>query len=196
MLIGIACSILISCNKNVEDTSKLWEKSQASGDIIARSGTLMSTGTPAQKRLALEDAQNRLITGGGLFGKGGIDLVNTDKSKKEKTSYTSIGMPINPYLWRGTLETIEFMPLLSADPFAGIIITDWYTDENSPGERCKLNVFIKGAEMKTSNLKVSSFCQKLSDSGSWVDKKINQTNNAKLENAILNRAKKIRLAQS
>ena len=48
--------------------------------------------------------------------------------------------------------------------------------------------------MKTDNLKVNSFCQSLSD-GQWLDIKNNADNDAKLENAILNKAKKIRLSQ-
>ena len=188
---------LISCGSNTgekKDTTELWEKSQATGDIIARSGTQLTDGSPADRRLALSDAENRLTSGGGLFGKKpGIDLIGT---KKENTTISSIGMPINPYLWKGSLETIAFMPLISADPFSGIIITDWYTDHNNPNERCKLNIFIKGVEMRTNNLKVNSFCQRLSDSGNWIDLEINKTNNAKLENAILNKAKKIKLAQS
>ena len=72
-----------------------------------------------------------------------------------------MGLPINPFLWRASIETISFMPLASTDPFAGTIITDWYTSENSLGERCKLNIFINGADLKTENLKVSSFCQSL-----------------------------------
>ena len=194
------CSLffLASCNRGVEDkeakdTSELWAKSQATGDIIARSGTIMDDSNPENRRRALDDAENRLRTGGGLFGKkAGIDLLN--QGEKSTTS-TSVGMPINPYLWKASLETISFMPLSSADPFGGIIITDWYNDGTNPNERCKLNIFIKGVELKTDNLKVSSFCQSLIE-GNWIDQEINQNNNAKLENAILNKAKKIRLSQS
>ena len=88
------------------------------------------------------------------------------------------------------------MPLVSADPFSGVIITDWYTDQNNINQRCKLNVFIKGVDLKTDNLKVNSFCQILNDNGNWVDQKVNNENNIKLENAILNKAKKIKLSQS
>ena len=191
--LSLACIILLSCNEDGMDTTELWENSQASGDVIERSGTVLSTGTPEKRKIALQDAENRLRTGGGLFGKkSGIDLLNTNK---ETTTTTTRGIPINPYLWRGSLETIEFMPLVSADPFAGIIITDWYADFNNPNERCKLNIFIKGSEMKPINLKVNSFCQVMVD-GNWLDKQINQKNNADLENAILNKAKKIRLSQS
>ena len=196
----VLCSLffLASCNKNPEnkeakDTSELWAKSQATGDIIARSGTIMDDSNPENRRRALDDAQNRLRTGGGLFGKkAGIDLLNRGE---ESTASTSVGMPINPYLWKASLETINFMPLSSADPFGGIIITDWYNDGTNPNERCKLNIFIRGVELKTDNLKVSSFCQSLIE-GNWIDQEINQNNNAKLENAILNKAKKIRLSQS
>ena len=184
--------LLLSCNETRGiDTSKL--EAQTSGEIIKRSGTEFPTGTPEEKRFALADAQNRLRSGGGLFGKEtGFSLTNDD-SKSVAT--TSIGMPINPYLWKGSLETIDFMPLASADPFAGIIITDWYTSQNATNERCKINIFIKGTEMKTSNLKVNSFCQLLTD-GQWIDIKNDKKNDAKLENAILNKAKKIRLSQS
>ena len=192
LLLGFACIFLFSCNKDGMDTTELWNKSQSSSDIIERSGTIMNDSSPEKRRLALDDAQNRLRTGGGMLGKKpGINLFGTE----EKTTTTSMGMPINPYLWRGSLETIDFMPLASADPFAGIIITEWYTDSNNPDERCKINIFIKGLEMKTSNLKVNSFCQILIN-GNWLDQEINKNNNAKLENAILNKAKRIRLSQS
>ena len=198
IVVGFFCLIVTSCSgdKEKKDTSELWSKSQATQDIIERSGTQLDTSTAEDRQLALTDAENRLMTGGGLFGKkGGIELLSLGDSDT-KGGYTSIGMPINPYLWRGSLETISFMPLQSADPFGGIIITEWYTDENNTRERCKLNIFIKGAALKSNNLKVSSFCQTLSGEGSWVDQKINSQNNAKLENAILNKAKKLKLSQS
>ena len=183
---------LISCNETRGiDTSKL--ESQTTGAIIKRSGTAFSSHTPEEKALALADAQNRLRTGGGMLGKKSkFDL---GMNNSQNTTTATIGMPINPYLWKGSLDTIDFMPLVSADPFAGIIITDWYTNQNTPNERCKINVFIKGYEMKTDNLKVNSFCQLLSN-GQWLDIKNNIDNDAKLENAILNKAKKIRLSQS
>ena len=53
---------------------------------------------------------------------------------------TSIG--VNAYLWRAALDTVSFAPLLQADANTGVIITDWYTHPNSPGERVKLTVTI------------------------------------------------------
>ena len=188
---------LFSCGgKSDRDTSELYKKSTTRGEIIARSGTVFRSGTdPEQMRDQMIDAEHRLQTGGGLFGKkAGFDFLTREKKDENNTNYASVGLPINPYLWRGSLETVEFMPLLSADPFAGVILTDWFSEGDNK-ERCKLNIFIKGVEFKTTNLKVNSFCQYLSDDNVWINQKISEENNIKLENAILNKAKKIRLSQ-
>jgi len=177
--------------------AEIYKKSTAREDIIDRSGTPWRAGTnPTKLREQMIDAENRLRTGGGLFGKKPMDFLALGKNRVGSQTTASVGLPINPYLWRGSLETISFMPLASVDPFAGVIITDWYTDQKNISERCKLNIFIKGVELKTGNLKVNSFCQILSEKGTWVDQSINKKNNIQLENAILNKAKKIKLSQS
>ena len=182
--------LLLSCNKNVEDSSELWENAQTSGEIISRSGTVFNSAQ--NKELAMMDAENRLRSGGGLLGKkAGISL----GTKKSNNAVSSIGMPINPYLWKGSLETISFMPLSSADPFGGIIITDWYSDGQTIDERCKINIFIKGLELKTSNLKVNTFCQSF-ENNRWIDLPTDASQSAQLENAILNKAKRIKLAKN
>ena len=183
--------LLFGCNNNLteEERKELWSKAQTTGEIINRSGTPFNPAT--DKKLAMDDAQNRLMTGGGLFGKkASINLLGGNENSQQTS--VGMGLPINPFLWRASIETISFMPLTSTDPFAGTIITDWYTAENSLGERCKLNIFINGAEMKTDNLKVSSFCQTLKDN-QWVNSPSNSEDNIKLENAILNKAKKLKL---
>jgi hypothetical protein len=183
--------LVFGCNKNLteEERKELWSKAQTTGEIINRSGTPFNSAT--DKKLAMDDAQNRLITGGGLFGKkASVNLFGGDNNSEQ----TSIGMglPVNPFLWRASIETISFMPLASTDPFAGTIITDWYTAENNLGERCKLNIFINGAEMRTDNLKVLSFCQSFKNN-QWVNSLSNNKDNIRLENAILNNAKKLKL---
>ena len=189
---------LISCNNNKsEDQMKeLWSKAQTKEMIIERSGTKFNSGTDME--LALRDAETRLQTGGGLFANGGLSVsgILNNKSDSELSNNTaSINMPINIFLWKGALETISFMPLSSADPIGGTIITDWYSTSNNQNERCKLNVFISGKELNTENLKVTSFCQEFKDQ-IWVNKKIDQENNIKIENAILNKAKKLKLQSS
>ena len=183
--------LVFGCNKNLteEEKKELWSKAQTTGEIINRSGTPFNSAI--DKKLAMDDAQNRLITGGGLLGKkASLNLLGGEKNSQQTS--VGVGLPINPFLWRASIETISFMPLSSTDPFAGTIITDWYTAENNLGERCKLNIFINGADMKTDNLKVSSFCQLLKNN-QWVNSPSNSEDNIRLENAILNQAKKLKL---
>ncbi len=188
---------LSSCNsgKTDEEMEELWSKAQTTGKIIERSGTKFNSGK--NKELALQDAENRLQTGGGLLGKDASIGVGGILGGKEKSNNNigTLGIPINTYLWRGALETVSFMPLNSADPVGGTILTDWYSTSNNVNERCKLNIFISGIELKTQNLKVTSFCQDF-ENQRWVDKNVDIENNIKIENAILNKAKKLKLQSS
>ena len=182
----------MSCNKNLteEESKELWSKAQTSGEIINRSGTVFSSAD--NKELAMRDAENRLRTGGGLLGNDGLGLFGDDKKESGSGSFASVGMPINPYLWSASLDTLSFMPLSSADPFGGTIFTDWYSTTENENERCKINVFISGAELKTQNLRVSSFCE-IFKNNKWLGIKTKSEDNIKLENAILNKAKKLKL---
>ena len=189
---------LVSCNNNKtdEEMKELWSKAQTKQSIINRSGTKFNSAIDMD--LAMRDAETRLQSGGGLLGKGGLSFDNilggTDKNINGN-SQTFNSMPVNIYLWRGALETINFMPLTSADPIGGTIITDWYSTSDNQNERCKLNILILGMKLSTENLKVTSFCQKF-ENQIWVNKKINNESNVKIENAILNKAKKLRLQSS
>ena len=191
VFVGIFLFLLLGCNSNLSDEEKkaLWDNAQTQGEIVRRSGTPFNLAT--DKDLAMSDAQNRLRTGGGLMGKkANFSFLGDDGEKSSQI--TGLGMPINPYLWKASLETISFMPLSSTDPFAGTIITDWYTAEVNQGERCKLNIFVNGEELKTDNLKVLSFCQTLKKN-QWVNMPSKNEENTKLENVILNEAKKLKL---
>ena len=189
--------LLLSCNKNLteEEKKELWSKAQTTGEIYNRSGSSLPNSTASQKSRAMQDAKTRLVSGGGLFGnKGGIDVFGVINNRGNNSGEVNgIGMPVNPYLWQASLETIDFMPLSSTDPFSGTIITDWYTSELNIDERCKLNVFIKGLELKTDNLKVLAFCQILNNN-QWVNKASKEEDNIKIENSILNKAKKLKLS--
>ena len=173
----------------------LWSKAQTTGEIINRSGTVFN---PAMnKDLAMRDAETRLQSGGGLFGKGGMSLggIVGGNNQEQNTSAGVIAMSVNPFLWRAALETIDFMPLSSADQVGGTIITDWYSTSGNEKERCKLNIFITGINLKTENLRVESFCQEFRNP-TWVNKETEKENNIKIENAILNKAKKLKLQSS
>ena len=197
ILVLISAVFLSSCNsgKTDEEMEELWSKAQTTGKIIERSGTKFNSGL--NKERALRDAETRLQTGGGLFGKKGLsigDIMNPG-AEENNNNVGTIAMSINTFLWQGALDTVNFMPLNSADPIGGTIITDWYSTSNNPDERCKLNIYISGSELKTQNLKVASFCQEYKNQR-WINIDVNDDNNIKLENAILNKAKKLKLQLS
>ena len=197
-LILIFCLFFIfSCNSNKteEEMGELWSKAQTKHEIIERSGTKFNSATDMD--LAMRDAETRLQTGGGLLGKGGISFsgILNDDTKNSGASTTTVVMSVNPFLWKAALETIDFMPLSSADQLGGTIITDWYSTTSNEKERCKLNIFITGKRLNTENLRVTSFCQEFKDP-TWVNKKVDQESNIKIENAILNKAKKLKLQLS
>ena len=188
---------LTSCNtnKSEEEMDELWSKAQTRNQIIERSGTKFNSAIDMD--LAMRDAETRLQTGGGLLGKGGLSLggVLGNGENNQNSSISVSTMPINVFLWKGALDTINFMPLTSADPIGGTIITDWYSTSNNQFERCKLNIFISGKTLNAENLKVTSFCQEFKDQ-IWINTNIDENNNIKIENAILNKAKKLRLQSS
>ena len=173
---------------------ELWSKAQTRQHIIDRSGTKFNSALDMD--LAMRDAETRLQSGGGMLGKGGlsVDGILGGNTNNDQGNFVS-SMNVNVFLWRGALETIDFMPLSSADQIGGTIITDWYSTDDNYNERCKLNIFISGMTLKAENLRVTSFCQELKNQ-TWINKKINKENNIKIENAILNRAKKIKLQSS
>jgi len=104
---------------------------------------------------------------------------------------TSIG--VNAYLWKASLETLQFMPLLQTDSNGGVIVTDWYTNPNQPAERMKLTVTIVDADLRADAVRVAPQRQVLT-SGQWVDTPVQAATAQKLEDIILTKARDLRRA--
>jgi Domain of unknown function (DUF3576) len=129
-----------------------------------------------------------------IFGEGGLTIGSTDKSTDD-TGASGTGVGVNSFLWRASLDTVSFMPLVSADPFGGVIITDWYSPPQSPGERFKVNVYILGRALRADGIRVSAFRQQRDLTAGWVDAPVSSNTATDLENAILTRARQMRIAQ-
>ncbi len=97
------------------------------------------------------------------------------------------GIQVNAYLWRATLDTLSFMPLVSADPFGGVIITDWYSPPATPDERFKANAYILSQQMSANAIQVSLFHQ-VRENGAWQDAEVDPSTVSGLEDRILARA--------
>ena len=102
---------------------------------------------------------------------------------------TTIG--VNGYLWQAALDTVSFAPLLQADANSGVIITDWYANPQTPGERVKLTVTVLDQDLRADALRVAASRQVMQN-GTWVEAPVTAATVQKLEDIILTRARDIR----
>jgi hypothetical protein len=116
--------------------------------------------------------------------------------EKKKSQGDAAGIGVNSFLWRATLDTIAFMPIASADPFGGTVLTDWYQLPESPNERFKVNAFIVDRALRADGVKVSVFKQARDATGQWVDVRVDPRMATDLENSILTRARQLRIVST
>ena len=98
---------------------------------------------------------------------------------------------VNAYLWRAALDTVTFMPLVQADPYGGVILTDWYSPPATPGERFKINLYILDAALRADGVRATVFRQELKN-GLWTDAPVTAETGTQLEDTILTRARQLR----
>ena len=156
-------------------------------------GLLSVAGCASSKYLAANQYNDPRFRGpgiGSLSGNNGT-LFTTAKTRTSNDTAGGAGLGVNAYLWRGALDTLSFMPLASADPFGGVIITDWYEPPASPGERFKATAYILGRQLRADGIKVTLFRQALAD-GQWVDSAISPSTTGEIENKVLARARELR----
>ena len=124
---------------------------------------------------------------------GGINPFNFGRGGRA-ASAAEPAIGVNGYLWRATLDTLSFMPLASADPYGGVVITDWYANPEKPDERFKCTVYILDARLRADGLNVAVFRQTRDPSGAWTDAPTVAQTETDLENAILTKARQLRLS--
>ena len=106
---------------------------------------------------------------------------------------TRMTLGVNSFLWHASLDTLRFLPLVSADPFGGVIISEWYVAPASPDERLKVTVYIMDRTLRADGLKVVVFRQ-IRNGATWAEAQPSPDTAHKLEDAILTRARELRLA--
>ena len=149
--------------------------------------------TQQNVRPVAENEYNDYRNQGGARGRMGGDqgLVFGVGKGSGGRSNDGAALGVNAYLWRGALDTLAFMPLASADPFGGVIITDWYQPPSGSGERFKATAYILGRQLRADGVRVSIFRQVLQN-GQWVDATVSQTTTGEIENKVLARARELR----
>jgi hypothetical protein len=90
-------------------------------------------------------AKENAASGGGIFGDIG----------KQKSS-TNFEFASSNVLWRATLKSLDFLPLINADYSGGIIIYDWYSQTNNPKEQIKISVQFLNNELRSDSIKITA----------------------------------------
>lgn len=93
----------------------------------------------------------------------------------------------NP-LWQATLDTLDFMPLVSANYSGGIVITDWYSENNTPNESVKISIRFLTNEIRSDALDINVFLKKCSEN--LTNCSISKSNNDLVADLNLNILKK------
>jgi hypothetical protein len=153
------------------------------------------------------DEEKRYRYGSVLGGEGGFTLLGPRRADAGAQDAQGIG--VNSYLWRASLDTLAFMPIVSADPFGGVILTDWYSPPETPNERFKVNLYILDRQLRADGVRVSVFRQQRGNAGGgtaastgaqgggdWRDAGVNNETASRLEDTILTRARQLRIAQT
>lgn len=138
-----------------------------------------------------------LMVSAGLVASGctifGSSTANTAESSSSQLGPEETGsLGVNAYLWRATLDTLSFLPLASADPYGGVVITDWYANPAKADERLKATVYILDTRLRADGISAAVFRETLV-SGAWVPASVSPDTNVALENAILAKARQLRL---
>ncbi|HZH47482.1 MAG TPA: DUF3576 domain-containing protein [Roseococcus sp.] len=142
------------------------------------------------------DSQRARVQGR-LGGAGdGLLIFGVDRSAQAQNAVAAGaaaggGMTVNAYLWRATLDTLSFMPLASADPFGGVVITDWYAPPAADGERFKATAYVLGRQLRSDGVRVQVFRQVMRG-GNWVDAPASTATNSEMEDRVLARARELR----
>ena len=132
------------------------------------------------------------LGGCNIFGSGTAHSAPTTAESNGGRDETG-GIGVNSYLWRASLETVNFMPLASADPWGGVIVTDWYANPAKPDERFKVTVYILDTRLRADGVSCAVF-KETKVNGQWATAPVSPDTNVAMENAILTKARQLRLS--
>ncbi|MEL6245355.1 MAG: DUF3576 domain-containing protein [Pseudomonadota bacterium] len=139
------------------------------------------------RKLVLASIVAPVLAAATLTGCGSRDNV-------ERRVVEEVSGGVNPYLWRASLDTLESLPITSADPIGGLIIYDWHSFSDAPDERIKATVYILDTRLRADGVKVAVFRQE-KDGDTWVDAEATPDTGVQLENRILERARALKVAE-
>jgi hypothetical protein len=150
-------------------------------DPVTGEKVLIETNPQVKSRKAADE-------GGGIFG----DVLKGGKSSNSNTyDFSSSNV-----LWKATLKTLDFMPLLNADYRGGVIIYDWYSDNDNLGEQIKVTVRFLSNELRSDSINITAH-KKICEDNTIKCKtiKLNDGFNNEIKNTILTSARTLRIEE-
>ena len=148
--------------------------------VLAACGALAACGDPAEQGRRAEQARKDRYE---IPDESIFDLFRA-------SSRPRVGTAVSGEIWRASLDTLSFLPLESVDPFSGVIVTGWGRVAGDPTP-FKATVYVNSPALDARSLKVAAFRQ---SGGRAVP--VSEEDNRKLEDAILTRARQLRIAAS
>lgn len=131
-----------------------------------------------------EKAREAAKKGGGLFG----DIMNKNTSNTFEFSTSNV-------LWRATLNTLDFLPLVNADYSGGIIIYDWFS-EKTDNRSIKLSVRFLSNELKSSSIVVAGHKKVCDDTGKCFIEKLDNKFTNEIKESIITMARQTKIEDS
>lgn len=150
-------------------------------DPVSGEKVLIETNPQAKARTTADK-------GDGIFG---------DILKGGKASSSNIyDFSSSNVLWKATLKTLDFMPLVNADYQGGVIIYDWYSDNENYKDEIKITVRFLSKELRSDSINVTAH-KKICQENVAKCKIIKTTNNLsnEIKNAILTSARILRIEE-
>jgi hypothetical protein len=133
-------------------------------------------------------AREAVDKGGGIFG----DVLKGGKSSNSN----NYDFSNSNVLWKATLKTLDFMPLMNADYRGGVIIYDWYSDNESYKDQIKVTVRFLSNELRSDSINVTTH-KKICDENTTKCKtvKLNDSLSNEIKNTILTSARTLRIEE-
>jgi hypothetical protein len=122
---------------------------------------------------------------------GGIILFGGDKKNSGSLDFSSTNV-----MWRATLKTLNFMPLVSADYSAGLIVTDWYAEQKLGKEQIKIQVSFLSNELRSDSIIVNSFKRICESNGTCTNTFVNENVNSEIKNSIITNARLLKIEET
>ena len=123
--------------------------------------------------------------------KGGGFLENFNKNSKNTFEFSTSNV-----LWRATLKSLDFLPLVNADYSGGIVIYDWYGNTENSNDQIKISIRFLNNELRSDSLEVIIHKKNCINLEKCITKKIDDNLNREIKDKILNTARIIKIEES